>query len=120
MEVGCWLAGGKSCSSAMSAASRPCSRTCFSMASQYNGRAQGRSKGRCQVLGVRCQENRMRDDLRRQVSGNLLILFFLKPDTLDLKLGGCLVREPVQHRSHNFIVARYTYVARALIQRLGP
>src|SRR5450755_1914774 len=36
MEVGCCVAGGRSCSSARSAASRPRSRACFNMAGQYN------------------------------------------------------------------------------------
>jgi hypothetical protein len=45
------VAGGKSSSSATSAASRPCSRTCFSIETQYN------KPGEEQVTGRRRQEN---------------------------------------------------------------
>jgi hypothetical protein len=45
------VAGGKSSSSATSAASRPCSRTCFSIETQYN------KPGEEQVTGRRRREN---------------------------------------------------------------
>src|ERR1700685_4390107 len=95
MEVGCCVAGGKSCSSAASASVRPCSRICFSIATQYNN-----------------SRNEKRDARRRPFCRAILPKYVLG--------GGRTVRALAHHRPDDLFVAGLAYVRCALVHGIGP